>query len=129
MHRILKPIFACSAAVFLAIGAPAIAQQMGAVKPLVVIRFNQPRVYYDQQLYGAISQAVAIKPEVTFSVLAYAPATGDSDKDSQWQQAASGHTQQVVASMQQMGIPLDRIRVTGQSQPGLRYDETHVFVQ
>jgi hypothetical protein len=100
----------------------------GAGRPLVVVRFNQPRVYYDQQLYDAIAQAVAIKPDVMFDVVSFAPATGDSDNDSKWQETAGHHTQLVVSSMQNIGIPLARIRITGQTQPGIRYDETQVFV-
>lgn len=106
--------------------APTLAQ---ASEPLVIIRFNQQRVYYDQQLYNAISKAVAIKPEVMIDVVSYAPVTGDSKTDAAWQQAAGAHTQQVVASLQQIGVPASRISISGQRQPGLRFDETHVFVR
>lgn len=134
MHRISRFLSTALALATLGFSAfsplPAAAQVIDAtVRPLVVIRFNQPRVYFDQQLYGALSQAVAIKPEVMFEVVSFAPTTGQNDRDAQWQQAASQHTQAVVASMQSMGIPLERIRVTGQLQTGLRYDETHVFVR
>ena len=101
----------------------------GADKALVVIRFNQERVYFDQQLYSAVSKAVAAKPEVMFEVISLAPVTGQAASDAQWQSAASSHTQTVVASLQSMGVPASRIQVRGQMQPGLRYDETHVFVR
>ena len=94
---------------------------------LVTIRFNQERVYYDQQLYGAISKAVGVKPSVTFDVVAYAPSTGNAAVDAQWQQAASAHAQAVVASMQNLGVPLSRMNVSGQHLPGLAYDEVHVI--
>ncbi|MEJ0009595.1 MAG: hypothetical protein WDN72_03135 [Alphaproteobacteria bacterium] len=94
-------------------------------RALVVIRFNQAHVYYEDSLYGAISQAVAAKPDVMFDVVSYAP--NGSDK-SRWQQVASGDTQAVVASMERMGVPASRIRVSGQYLDGIRYDEVHVFV-
>lgn len=100
-----------------------------AAEPLVIIRFNQSRVYYDQQLYKAISQAVAIKPEVMIDIVSYAPETNDPTIDRQWQQAASQHTQQVVATLNSIGVPTSRITVSGQSMAGIRYDETHVFVR
>lgn len=100
-----------------------------ASEPLVIIRFNQPNVYYDQQLYKAIAQAVAIKPEVMIDVVSYAPQTNDTRTDAQWQQAASVHTQQVVASLQGMGVPMSRISVSGQRMAGIRSDETHVLVR
>ena len=95
---------------------------------LVVVRFNQPRVYFDQQLYSAISKAVAIKPEVTFEVVSYAPATGNPQADQRWQSIAGRNTKTVIAAMTNMGVPMERISVSGESQAGLRYDETHVFV-
>ena len=100
-----------------------------AVEPLVIIRFNQQRVYFDQQLYSAISKAVTIKPEVTFEVVSYAPVTGNAVADKNWQSVAGHNTRAVITTMNGMGVPMDRINVTGQIQQGLRYDETHVFVK
>lgn len=99
-----------------------------AAQPLVIVRFNQQHVYYEQQLYSAISKAVAIKPEVMFEVVAYAPVTGDAATDQKWQAIAGHNTKAVIAAMTNMGVPMERISVTGESQAGLHYDETHVFV-
>ena len=102
---------------------------MAGPKPLVVVRFNQPNVYYDKQLYSAVSQAVTVKPEVMFDVVSNAPSTGDQDKDAQWIRLASQHTQAVVASLQKIGVPMERMRVTGHAQSGIKYDETQIFVR
>ena len=98
-------------------------------QPLVTIRFNQPRVYFDQQLYSAISKAVAVKPEVMFDVVSIAPSVGNVATDQQWQAVASGNTRAVIASMNKMGVPMSRINVVGQTEAGLHYDETRVFVR
>ena len=98
-------------------------------QPLVVVRFNQPHVYFDQQLYGAIAKAVAIKPDVVFDVVSAAPATGDAATDKKWQAIAGHNTRAVINAMSGMGVPMERINVTGQSQAGLHYDETQVFVR
>ena len=97
-------------------------------QPLVTIRFNQPRVYFDQQLYSAIQKAVAIKPGVMFDVVSLAPASGNVTTDKQWQAVAGHNTRAVITVMNNIGVPSDRITVKGQSQQGLRYDETQVFV-
>lgn len=110
----------------IAAGSPVLAQ---SAPPLVVIRFNQPTIYYDQQLYNAISKAVAIKPDLMIDVVSLAPQTGNGSTDEQWQRAASQHTQHVVATLQQIGVPRARIHVTGQHETGLRYDETRIFVR
>ena len=96
---------------------------------LVVIRFNQPRIYFDQQLYSAVEKAVAVKPDVMFDVVSNAPVTGDALRDQQWITTASRNTQAVVAALQKIGVPAERLRVTGQTKSGLRYDETHIFVR
>ena len=98
-------------------------------QPLVVIRFNQARVYYDQQLYSAVSQAVSIKPDVTFDIVSNAPSTGNSSKDDQWIVSASRNTQAVVSTMKSIGVPMERMRVSGQAVPGLAYDETRIYAR
>lgn len=97
--------------------------------PLVVIRFNQARVYYDQQLYGAISKAVAVKPDVTFDIVSNAPLTGDSSRDEKWIETASRNTQAVVAVMKSIGVPMERMRISGQVTSGIRFDETHIYAR
>ena len=104
------------------------AQNQGS-QPLVIIRFNQPRVYFDQQLYGAISKALEIKPDLMLDVVSIAPSLGNEQADKKWQALAGRNTRTVIDAMKAMGVPADRMTVTGQSQTGLRYDETHVFVR
>lgn len=100
-----------------------------ASEPLITIRFNQQRVYFDQQLYGVIAKAVEIKPDLMFDVISLAPVTGNENTDKQWQALAGRNTRSVVTVMTQMGVPMERINVRGQSTPGIRYDETQVFVR
>lgn len=134
MPRFNRPISLLTAAAILAataLGAPAARAEgeAGGIAPLMVVRFNQSRVYYDQQLYSAISQAVTVKPDVMFDVVSNAPLTGDSSRDSDWVTTASRNTQSVVATMQSIGVPMERMRITGQAKPGIRYDETHIYVR
>lgn len=128
MHAHRQYFFALALALALFMPLHSLAQ-VQAPTPLVTIRFNQPRVYFDKQLYAAVSQAVAIKPDVTFDVVSLAPATGNPQIDAQWQQVASHNTQAVLAVMRNIGVPLNQIRVTGRSQAGLMNDETQLFVQ
>lgn len=128
MNHFLAPLFTAAILGITGLGLPARAEgEMGA--PLMTVRFNQARVYYDQQLYSAISQAVAVKPDVMFDVVSNAPLTGDSSTDSEWVNTASRNTQAVVATMQRIGVPMERMRISGQAKPGLRYDETQIFVR
>lgn len=98
-------------------------------KPLVLIRFNQRNVYYDRQLYMAVSRAVEVKPDVMFEVVSFTPTTGDPQRDAQWKQTTSTHAQAVVASLNKIGVPTSRITFVAQTQAGLKFDEVHVFVR
>ncbi|MFM9889491.1 MAG: hypothetical protein ACKVOE_02430 [Rickettsiales bacterium] len=122
MHRSLRYFLAGLCAC-----APVFAAAQSAV-PLAIVRFNQPQVYYEQQLYGALTKAVSVKPDLLFDVVAYSPLTGKPEVDAAWAQQTSQHAQAVVISLQQMGVPVSRISVTSQSQPGIRFDETHIYV-
>ncbi len=97
--------------------------------PLVTIRFNQPHVYYDGQLRGAVSRALAAKPDVVFEVVSVAPVTGNASLDARWQATAGHNTKAVIEDLQAMGVPPTQIRVKGQTQPDLKFDETQVFVE
>lgn len=123
MHRIARH------AVFILLCAASAAAWAQSAVPLVIIRFNQPNVYYDQQLYTALSKAVAVKADLLVDVVAYAPQTGNAQVDKAWQAKASQDAQGVVATLEQLGVPRSRVTVTGQPQPGLRFDETHIYVK
>ena len=129
MNR-FRPLFSTALALVILAGTPVFvrhAEAQAASQPLVVVRFNQARVYYDQQLYSAISQAVSVKPDVIFDVVSNAPVTGDSRQDDQWITTASRNTQAVVAVMKSFGVPMERMRITGKATPGIRYDETQIY--
>lgn len=93
----------------------------------MVIRFNQQRVYFDQQLYNAVSKAVSLKEDVMFEVISYVPATGDAAKDAEWRKTAEHNLGVVVARMNSIGVPSSRLTTSIQSQQSLRYDEVHLF--
>jgi hypothetical protein len=96
---------------------------------LVTLRFNQPRVHFEKQLYTAISKALEVKPDVTFEVVSLAPTSADAKRDAAWQSVAGHNTRAVIAAMQQMGVPAERISVTGQAASGIAFDETHVYAR
>lgn len=97
--------------------------------PLMVVRFNQARVYYQQPLFNAVSKAVEAKQGVVFTVVAVAPQTGNAQQDGQLSAQTRQYTGAVVADMVKMGIPQNRIRVQHQTNPGVASPEVHLFVE
>ena len=107
--------------------APSAANTMD--KPLVLLRFNQRSMNYERSLYLAVSKAVETKPAVMFDVISMVPQRANPQANIQWQQAANQHAQQVMRSMNNIGVPQSRIRYRAQPSPGLSHDEVHIFVR
>lgn len=97
--------------------------------PLIVIRFNQRRVYYEQPLFTAVSRAVEVKPDVRFHLVAFVPATGDSAKDKSMMAQSSRHLSDITQALISMGIPQPQITASSELASGLNHDEVHIFVQ
>lgn len=124
---LIKPRFFFALTVAFSLMTSTYAEAQG--KPLVILRFNQQRIYYEQPLYGAVSKAVAAKPGVMFDLVSLVPTTGNQQLDAQWQVTARHNSQAILKSMMGMGIPSSRISVRSQPVRGAEFDEVHVFVR
>lgn len=124
LRAVVCAVMLCTAAV------PTVAAaQTYADTPLLVVRFNQDRVYYQQSLYSVISRAVQAKPSVMFNIITLIPQTGDSSSDKKSTVAAQTNTNALVRDMVQMGVPQNRIRVSYQNGSNLQSSELHMFVE
>lgn len=108
---------------------PAVVGVSGISKPLVVIRFNQRKVNYEQSLYMAVSQAVSAKPDVVFDLVSYVPNGTNPEMSQKLMSEASVHLREVADNLVRMGIPAQRLNVTSELEPSIRFDEVHVFVR
>ena len=97
--------------------------------PLMVVRFNQERIYYQQPLFNAISRALEAKPGVMFNIISLVPETGNKRADKKLSKEAHQTTEAFVGDMLKMGIPQNRIRVAYQPQPYIKANEVHLFVE
>jgi len=118
-------IMALAMAFILAFAGFAAAQQ----EPLVIIRFNQPRVYFEKQLYGAVSKAVAVKPQVMFELVSFVPTRADSKQNSGWEVTARQNAQTVMNSLKRMGVPASRVSYRAEPAKNAPYDVVYLFVR
>lgn len=123
--RCIYAITAFFVALTLCFGASAQAQ----MDPLVIIRFNQPRIYYEKQLYRAVAKAVGMKPSVVFDLVSYVPTVADPKRNAGWQITARQNVQSVMNSLSRMGVPPSRVSYRAVAAPEAEYDEVHVFVR
>jgi hypothetical protein len=97
--------------------------------PLVTIRFDRPKVDYQQILYAALTQALQTRPGAAFSIVAVSPTRGTVTAVQLAQTAAQRHAQDVLRSMTDMGVPAARLAVTSQTDPGVSSNEVRVFIR
>jgi hypothetical protein len=97
-------------------------------RPFVVIRFDNPGVEYEQQLYEAVSAALARSPDVAFDLVGVAPA-GTSEDGAANAEAARQSMQRVKQSLLNMGLPADRISISQLSDPNIQTSEVHLYVR
>lgn len=108
-------------------GDTAVAPTAGRL--LVLVRFNQATVEYEQQLSGAISMALQRKPDAQFSVIAVTPASGDPAEIATMNEAASRYADGVKRSMVSLGLAPSRIASSSTQSQDARSPEVHVYVR
>lgn len=132
---VVFPVVAC-----MSLAAPAIAQSTvsaseegfsvaGQQSPLVIIRFNQRNVYFEQALANALAKAKSVKPTASYTVLLTLP-PGDSKKAAaQIAKAGNYNLARVVTVLRENGISDANIRIVREESASVGSDEVRVFIQ
>jgi len=94
-------------------------------EPFVVIRFDNPGVEYEQQLYEAVSAALARSPNVAFDLVGAAPETGTPEAS----EATRASMEKVRQSLASMGLPADRVSITQLTDPNIQSNEVRLYVR
>ncbi len=112
------------------LAAPALAlAQAYLVKPLMIIRFNQPVVRYERALDSAISRAVEAKPDARFTLVAFAPSYGDAATQAQLAERTRTQLSEVRSHIIADGISSSRIDTTTRASSAITHDEVHILVR
>ncbi len=98
-------------------------------KPLLVIRFNQKRVYFDRALRQAITGAERAKPGVAYAVTSYAPSGERSAQSERFAAEASEHLRDVVTAMKGLGVEPGRIQSSVEAAQDADSVEVHIYVE
>jgi hypothetical protein len=97
--------------------------------PLVVIRFDQPNVDYEQPLYTAVSRALERKPSATFTIQAVAPNAGSAADVAVNTNASRQNAENVLRSLTNMGLPTDRVSLSATMSPDIQSNEVRIYVR
>ena len=96
---------------------------------LVLIRYNQPDVKYEQQLSQAVGTALERHPNAEFSVVAVSPASGDPAELAKAQQEARSSAEAVKRTLVQMGLSPSRIVMANTQIETAQTAEVHVYIR
>ena len=98
-------------------------------RPLVVIRFDRPNVAYQQALYSAVNKALQRRPQAGFDLVAVAAANGSPAQVTVASNKAKRSAESVLRSLSEMGLPLQRVRLSAITSTRARTNEVHLYVR
>ena len=98
-------------------------------RPLVVIRFDRPNVAYQQALYTAVNKALQRRPQSGFDLVAVAAANGSPAQVTVASNKAKRNAESVLRSLSEMGLPLQRVRLSAITSTRAQSNEVHLYVR
>ncbi len=96
---------------------------------LVLIRYNQPNVEYEQQLSAAVGTVLQRKADAEFSVIAVSPSSGAPATLARLQEEAARNSENVKRALVQLGLAPSRISVASTRTQDAEMAEVHVYVR
>jgi hypothetical protein len=95
----------------------------------VVIRFDRANVEYKHAIYTAVSQALQRRPQSGFDLVAVAPNQGSPAQVSVASNRSKRNAEDVLRSLSEMGLPLDRVRLSAMVSNQADSNEVHIYVR
>ncbi len=99
------------------------------VRPLAKIRFDKPNVNYEQPIYNAVQNALQRFPNGRFEILAVHPTAGNAAQVAIESTRSRRNAEEVLRTLTQMGVSLDRIDLATAPSNDARSSEVHIFVR
>lgn len=98
-------------------------------RPLVVIRFDQPDVSYQQALYTAVSKVLDQRPQTGFDLVAVTPSAGTASEVAMNQTKSKQNAQSVLRTLTDMGLPSDRVSVAATTSGDASVPEVRLYIR
>jgi len=104
-------------------------ERVQSQQPLVVIRFGDGDVAYERPLYNAVSRALEQRPQAAFDVVAVAPQTSRQGETSLNRARVRRFAERVLRSLNEMGLPPERVSVSATTSANVDESQVHVYVR
>lgn len=111
------------------VGGPGPVAGIEGRRPLVVIRFDRPKVEYEQALYSAVSQALEARPDASFDLVAVSAAGESAGRAAINSTQVRKNAESVLRSLNSMGLPADRVTLSAASNPEATTNEVRLYVR
>ncbi|MEM7121167.1 MAG: hypothetical protein AAF563_07830 [Pseudomonadota bacterium] len=98
-------------------------------EPLVVIRFAEDDVAYQDALYQAVSAALERKPGALFDLVAVAPAAGSAGEVALNSSAVKRNAEDVLRTLSEMGLPADRLTLSAVTAGDADVNQVRIYVR
>ena len=98
-------------------------------RPLVRISFDRSNVSYQQALYTAVNRVLKRKPQAGFDLVAVASGKGSAAQVTVASNKSKRYAQKVLRSLMDMGLPLQRVRLSAITSGDSKSNEVHVYVR
>ena len=98
-------------------------------RPLVVIRFDRPNVSYQQALYTAVNRVLQRRPQAGFDLIAVASGQGSAAQVTVASNKTKRNAETVLRSLSEMGLPLQRVRLSAMTSADAKSNEVHLYVR
>jgi hypothetical protein len=98
-------------------------------RPLVVIRFDRPNVSYQQALYTAVNRVLQRRPQAGFDLIAVASGQGSAAQVTVASNKSKRNAETVLRSLSEMGLPLQRVRLSAITSADAKSNEVHLYVR
>ena len=96
---------------------------------LVLVRFNEPQVEYEDQMYQAVSTALDRRPEANFTIVAVSPKSNDPAAVGGDLERADRNAENVKSSLIQLGLQPSRISMSNISSDVAQSPEVHLYIR
>ncbi len=98
-------------------------------RPLAVIRFENPNVSYERQVFQAITEVLDVRPEARFDIVGISPAGGNAADQAIDANRARGHAEEVLRTLVNLGLPPARLTLSSNRLGTATGPEVHLFVR
>lgn len=102
---------------------------LGSPRPLVKIKFDRPKVDYEQAVYTAVSEAQQKYPNARLEVIAVHPSQGNAAQVAIESTRARRNAELVLRSLAQMGVDVGNVDLSTSESAEARTNEVHIYIR